>query len=427
MSYKNCLLIGAAAATTCLAIPVAAQDAGEVNVRVSGARTKLVDEGTIFSDGVEDPNGAYETREAYHSVVTLSYFPIDGFAIDASVSTPLTTNNIPAGSLAGLPNLGDDEFIMATIGASVHPIDGPIRPYVGGGLAYQLTTQERDGLAVGLNIPNAHGPYVNAGANVSLTPRLDAFVDVRKAWYSTGASGLLPLDATFTTFAQVDADAELDPLTIQLGLGVRFGGNVADPAPPIPAREAGDLVVKLGITNLELADELDLSVGGAPFPNAGLSTFEHQTISAQFGYFVTDHVAVNATVGFPPTIDIYGAGSIGPLPQLGEVTYGPSALTVQFHPVTTGRVRPYVGAGLSYMFVFGTEDGAFEDLEVTEDLGWAFEAGVDMLVNDQVGVFLDLKKTLLRPTAMGTFQGMEVVGESRLDPWAISTGVSLSF
>jgi len=36
-------------------------------------------------------------------------------------------------------------------------------------------------------------------------------------------------------------------------------------------------------------------------------------------------------------------------------------------------------------------------------------------------------KTPLRPTATGTFQGMDVVGEARLDPWALTTGASIEF
>lgn len=404
--------------------PAAAQDAGEVTVSASVARTKLVDKGDVFVNGTQDPAAAYSTREAYHSIVGVSWFPIDHVALDATLSTPATTNNIPAGSLAGTPNLGDDEFVLGTIGASVHPFRGAIRPYAGGGWAFQFTSQERDGLAVGLDIENTSGPYVNAGVKVGVTPRLDVFADVRKAWYTTGASGQLPLDATYTVFADVTADAQLDPLTIQLGLSTRFGAADDDSAGEITDRVAGDVLVKLGVTNLTLADEIDLTVGGGPFPGAGLSTFEHQTVSVQFAYFFTDTIAFNATLGFPPTISIYGAGSIGALPMLGKATYGPTAFTLQWHPVKSGRVRPYVGVGGSYMIVFDTQDGAFADLEVGNDLGFAFEAGVDFPLNARSSLFLDAKKALLRPVATGSFQGAPVVGHTRLDPWALSAGLT---
>lgn len=424
MFAKPFLALPLAALAIAGAAPAVAQEAGEVTVQASIARTKLVDKGDIYTNGVQDPNADYETREAWHSIVGVSWFPVDHIAIDASISTPATTNNIPAGSLAGLPNLGDDEFVLGTIGASVHPLAGPVRPYVGGGWAFQFTSQERDALAVDLNIENTSGPYVNAGVKVGVAPRLDVFADVRKAWYTTKATGRLPLDATYTVFADVDADAQLDPLTIQLGLSTRFGAADSDSG-DVPPREAGDIVLKLGLTNLALADEIDLMVGGAAFPGAGLSTFEHQTVSAQFAWFFTDTIAVNATLGFPPTISIYGAGSIGALPMLGKATYGPTALTLQWHPVSTGRVRPYVGVGGSYMIVFGTQDGAFENLEVDNDLGWAFEAGVDFPLDDRFSMFLDAKKALLRPTATGSFMGESVVGQTRLDPWAFTGGISI--
>lgn len=424
MFAKPFLVLPLAALAIAGVAPAVAQDAGEVSVQASVARTKLVDKGEIFVNGTQDPNAAYATRETYHSVVGVTWFPIDHVALDATLSTPATTNNIPAGSLAGTPNLGDDEFVVGTLGASVHPFKGRVRPYAGGGWAFHFTTQERDGLAVGLNIPNTSGPYVNAGVKVGLSDRLDIFADVRKSWYTTRASGQLPLDATYTVFADVEADAQLDPLTIQLGLSTRFGA-AGDEGGDVPPREAGDIVMKLGLTNLALADKIDLTVGGAPFPGAGLSTFEHQTISAQFAWYFTDTLAVNATLGFPPTISIYGAGSIGALPMLGKATYGPTAFTLQWHPVSTGRVRPYVGVGASYMIVFDTQDGAFEDLEVENDLGFAFEAGVDFPLDDRFSLFLDAKKALLRPTATGTFMGAPVVGETRLDPWAFTGGISV--
>jgi outer membrane protein len=414
--------------STAVAMPALAQDAGDGYVRASIARTKLVDKGEVKTDGVLDPSAGYETREAWHSVVTLGYFPFDHVAIEGSLSTPATTNNIPAGSLAGVPNLGDDEFVIATVGASVYPLKGTVRPYAGGGYAFQITTQERDGLGVNLNIPSTSGPYLNAGFAVDLSPRLEMFADVRKAWYRTNATGLLPVSPTYA--AQVDADAKLDPLTVQLGFGVKFGKRAAAARDAFEAEESdgSHWLVKVGLTNLSLADKLELDVAGTPLPDAGISTFEHQTPTLQVARFLTPNIAVNATLGLPPTIDIHGAGgSMGALPRLGKVTYGPTALTLQYHPLRKGVVRPYAGVGASYMIVFGTKDGAFTDLEVDNDFGFAFEAGAEIMFQKNIGLFLDVKKALLRPEARGTFMGMDVNGQTRLDPWALSGGVSLHF
>ena len=427
MKYRVATLAGIGLASLIASAPALAQDQGDAFVRVGAARTKLVDKGTIKTNGVLDPAADYKTRDTFHGVLTGGYFIVDHVALEASISTPATTNNIPAGSLAGTPNLGDDEFTMVTVGASLHPFKGQVSPYVGGGYVRHFTTQERDALAVNLNIPNADGPYVQAGVDVAVSERWGVFAEVRKAFYHTNASGLLPLDATFTNFAKVDARAELDPLTIQLGLTARFGkAGAAESSQPITTDDT-KWFVRAGLTNLSLADKVQLSVGGAPYPGAGLSTFEHHTVSVQIGRFLTPNIAINATLGFPPSIDVFGAGSIGALPKLGEVTYGPMMLTLQYHPTRSGRIRPYVGVGASYMMVFGTKDGAFQDLRVNDDFGLALEAGTEIMVSQRMGVFADVKKALLRPTAFGTFAGLPVVGKTRLDPWGFSGGLAFHF
>ncbi len=412
-------------------VPALAQEAGDINLRVGIARTKLVDKGEVRADGALDPNAGYSTRESWHGEVSGSYFVMDRVALDASISTPATTNNMPAGSLHGVPNLGDDEFIMATVGASIHPIKGPISPYVGAGMQFQITTQERDAYAVGLNIPNANGPYVKGGVNVALSKRLGVFAEVRKAFYHTNAGGLLPTGVAAHPYSVVDAKAQLDPITFQIGMTARFGKGAADNQPPVTAENRG-LVVKLGMTALRLADQAKLNAGGAPLAGASLSTFEHGTPTVQLGYFLTPNIAVNAIGGLPPKIDIYGAGSIGPATigadnKVGKLTYGPMALTLQYHPITTGRVRPYVGAGISYMLVFKTKDAAMQDLKVSNDIGPAFEAGVEVLATNKVGVFLDVKKALLRPKASGRLGTIPVTGRAKTDPLAMTAGLSFRF
>ncbi|MDO7843669.1 OmpW family outer membrane protein [Sphingomonas immobilis] len=427
MKYAFATLLGTTAMFA--AAPAFAQEAGDVNVSVSASRTKLVDKGEVYTNGVYSPDDGYKTRSTYHGTVDVVYFPIDSFALEASVSTPGTTDNTPAGALAGLPNLGDDEFTMVTLGGRVQPFRGLVSPYVGAGYQFHFTTQTRDGLGVGLTIPDTGGAYVKGGVQLNVAKRWGVFAEVRKAWYATHASGKLPLDATYTSFAQIDANAVLDPLTVSIGMTAKFGpsagGDSADGG-PITTDETR-WTIRAGVTELTLADKVALNVGGAPYAGAGLSTYEHHTPTVQIGYFFTPHIAFNATLGFPPTIPIHGGGSIGALPTLGEITYGPTAFTLQYHLTRSGRIRPYVGAGASYMIVFGTKDGAFQNLRVDNNLGVALEAGSDLMITNKLALFADVKKAFLRPKAYGTFQGQAVVGQTRLDPWAFSGGVAIHF
>lgn len=434
---RSPVVFAALAIAATSAVPAAAQEAGDYYVRLAAARTKLVDKGEVSTDGVYKPEDGYRTRDAYHGVLTGGYFIADGIAIQASISTPSTTDNIPAGALTGLPNLGDDEFTMVTVGGVLQPFKGKVSPFIGGGVMRQFTTQERDGLGIGLNIPNAFGPYVEGGVDFAITPKWGLFASARKGWYHTNATGILPTGVPAQPFAAIDAKAELDPLTIQVGVVARFGRH-ADESEPAIGLDETRWVIRGGLTSLTLADKTDLSVGGTPFPGAQFATFEHWTPTVQVGYFISPNIAVNFMGGIPPKISVRGGGTLGPLPAdptylangqktLGDVRYGPTALTAQYHFTREGRIRPYVGVGVSYMIVFSTKDDIFEDLKVDNDFGPVFEAGAELMVSQTMGLSFDVKKALLRPKATGTFQGAPVEAKTRLDPWAFTGGVSFHF
>lgn len=402
------------------AAPVMAQEAGDTFVRIAAGRSKLADKGEVQMAGVVVPGADYTTRETYHNTLGLGYFITDHIALEGSITSPVTTDNTPAGTISMFPNLADDEFILATFGASLHPFKGPVSPYVGGGIQTMQVTRKRDRLANGFNAENAYGPYALAGLDVALTKRFGLYVEGRKAFYHTIATGSV---AGFP----LRAKAELDPFTINVGFKAKLGASTSSGkgAEDAITTDTSNWVFRLGFTSLTLANKIDLSSAG--IDGAQLSTFEHHSVTAQLGYYITPNVAINATVGVPPTIDIFGASSIGGAGKLGRITYGPTSLTLQYHPTRSGRVRPYVGAGISYMFIFDEKDGAFQNLKVDEDLGFALEAGSELMVTNRTGLFIEAKKAFLRPKSYGSFGGVDMEGKTKLDPWVFSGGVSFHF
>lgn len=185
--------------------------------------------------------------------------------------------------------------------------------------------------------------------------------------------------------------------------------------------------VRGGVIALSLRDKLDLTFAGQPVPGAGLNTETHFTPVIQIGRRIGDHFAIAFTGGIPPHIEIHGRGALEPFGLLAETDYGPMTLTGQFRPVRTGPVQPYVGAGIAYMIIFDTDDAAFRDVEIDDDLSPALEAGADIMLNERFGLFVEGKKAFLRTQARGTFNGLPVVGQVKLDPWAFSGGVTVRF
>lgn len=185
--------------------------------------------------------------------------------------------------------------------------------------------------------------------------------------------------------------------------------------------------VRGGAIALSLRDKLDLSFAGQPVPGAGLNTETHFTPVIQIGRRIGDQFAIAFTGGLPPEIEIDGRGALEPFGKLAEITYGPMTLTGQFRPFNSGPVQPYVGAGVVYMVIFDTNDGAFRDVEVDDDAAPVLEAGADIMLSERFGLFVEGKKGFLRTETRGTFNGLPVVGQVKLDPWAFSGGVTFRF
>jgi outer membrane protein W len=201
----------------CVAAPSAAQSSSEAKgfLRVGLTRVRLADKGDIFINGTLAPGAGYRTPEKWVPAVEVGYFVLPNLSVQVAATSPTSTSNIPAGTLAGTPNLGDDRFSIFTATATFHPLRGRVSPYFGGGMALQKVWSTRDALAKNLSVHDAHGPVIQAGLEVRLADRFGVFFDAKKAFYSDRASGDLGP-------AHVTALAKIDPLLLQVGGLLRF-------------------------------------------------------------------------------------------------------------------------------------------------------------------------------------------------------------
>ncbi len=207
------LLIAASSSVAASAETVASRDSF---VRVGVTRLKLLDEGKVFINGTQDPQAGYTTPEKWIGNAEVGRFVLEKVAVQFSATTPASTSNDPAGSLAGLPNLGNDKFSIFTLTGTFHPLRGRVvSPYVGAGLALQHVWSTEDRLASNLVIHDAFGAVLQAGVELEVSDRVGLFFDVKKAFYDANASGDLGP-------AHITAVAQLDPLLLQTGALVRF-------------------------------------------------------------------------------------------------------------------------------------------------------------------------------------------------------------
>lgn len=207
--------------------------------------------------------------------------------------------------------------------------------------------------------------------------------------------------------------------------------KAADPAPASAAVAVAEaplgIFVHVGPAGLLMSEGATMRVAGQHLPGATISIKSQVTPSVELGYFVTSNVAVSFTGGFPPLAKIEAAGSLDGYPTIGKTTYGPMTLTAHYHFMDLGRVQPYLGVGPAFMYVFDDNDGLLGDLEIKNSVGIAFQAGADVMLDRHWGLFVDVKKALLRTTATGNLGPAPVKAEVKLDPLVLSGGVTYRF
>lgn len=148
-------------------------------------------------------------------------------------------------------------------------------------------------------------------------------------------------------------------------------------------------------------------------------------------HMVTDHVGVELIAATTKHAASGRTGTTGTIGRLASTWVLPPTLTVQYHPIANGPVRPYVGAGINYT-LFYAED-ASKGLEaavgktkvsMSDSVGYALQAGVDIDLNKKIFLNLDAKYldistvATLRTTAAGT-QKVKI----DLNPVVIGVGV----
>ncbi len=142
-----------------------------------------------------------------------------GWSAEIALGLPPTTALQGTGTLAGAGTLGKVKYGPAVLSVRRHLWeDGSVRPYIGAGINYTLVLESRDGFVSNLDVKNGVGPVLQAGFEVPIDARWSFFVDAKKIWLKTTATGTLPALGGASAHAKV----RLDPLVVTAGVSYRF-------------------------------------------------------------------------------------------------------------------------------------------------------------------------------------------------------------
>ena len=197
--------------------------------------------------------------------------------------------------------------------------------------------------------------------------------------------------------------------------------------------EAGDVLVRL--RGIMVAPNEDSGSVLPAFPGEEVSVDNNVMPEVDVTYMATDHIGFELIAATTKHTTSGVSGTTGGVGKLASTWVLPPTLTLQYHPVANGPVRPYVGAGVNYTLFYSenASDGLVAavgttDVELDDSFGWALQAGVDIDLTERMFLNFDVKyididtTATLRTTAAGT-QAVDI----DLDPLVVGVGVGTRF
>lgn len=210
---------------------------------------------------------------------------------------------------------------------------------------------------------------------------------------------------------------------------------LAVPAPAM-AQEAGDIQFKVFATGVLPDGEIDEVVSTTLELPAGTQAKAEDnwvpTVAVE--YFVSKTISIETIAGVTQH-DVVGAGGLpGTAELVSDAKIVPATLTIKAH-ATLGPIKPYIGVGPSLYLFIDEKPGAATagfgatKLDISNKVGVAFQAGVDVPLGEKFFLSADAKQYILRPTATWTNAAGTTILETKhkLDPLVISFGVGIKF
>lgn len=202
--------------------------------------------------------------------------------------------------------------------------------------------------------------------------------------------------------------------------------------------QAGDIVVRGGITNVTPNDEQSAIYLAGSNSTMSLTVDDNSQLGLNFTYFYNQNWAVEVLAATPFTHDVTIQDPNAVLgvdgAKLAEVTHLPPTVSALYYFDTSSVFKPYIGAGLSYVIFFEEEFEAtpkslgLSNLSLDDSLGYSVQLGADYLLNDKWHINASVRYLALSTDAKFDVGGDNIgKAEIDLDPMVYSLMVGYKF
>ena len=144
----------------------------------------------------------------------------------------------------------------------------------------------------------------------------------------------------------------------------------------------------------------------------------NQTVpELDFTYFLTNNLALELILGTSRhEVRLSGA-------SIGKISLLPPTLTLQYHLIPDGKIRPYIGAGLNYTLFYDVNLTNPLDLKKSS-FGGALQAGVDFDVADNLFINIDVKQIYIKTDVLSSGAKIDTL---KINPLVAGVGFGMRF
>jgi len=195
------------------------------------------------------------------------------------------------------------------------------------------------------------------------------------------------------------------PVAVALALALAGSAGAAD---------ASDWIVRVGGHYVDPKSD--------NHPVVSVDSGQSLTFNATYMFAPNWGVELLAAWPFSHDITLNADGS-----KVGETKHLPPTLSLQYHFLPDGKIRPYVGAGLNATIFFDEKTtGALAgtDLKLDDSFGVAGQVGVDFALSGDWMINLDVRYMDIDTDASLDGTG---IGSVAIDPWAYGLSVGRRF
>ena len=200
--------------------------------------------------------------------------------------------------------------------------------------------------------------------------------------------------------------------------------------------DAGSIQVKLlGTAVLPDGKITDVRTD-VPGVSSGLQTEANDNYvpTVAIEYFFTDSLSLE-TICCVTQHDVDGTTGLPGAELVSDAKLIPATFTLKYHLDTGAGIKPYIGAGAAYFIWFDEKPGSatiplgVDDFNLTNEFGFALQAGLDVPINDSgMALSVDAKRYFIDTDATWSVAGTPVIQTThKLDPWVISAGLAFRF